>query len=92
MHPIEYKVRRKLAQWLWPELVREHEREVEKAEKLRRDTLSLLHRLWGKARSEDYVKTEWMELHSLIADAADIRVHFAKQGALKVWLWRTEVS
>ena len=92
MHSIESRLRRKLARWIWPELVREHELETEKAEKLRKDTLSLLHILWGKAKGEDYVKSEWTQLFLLVSDAADIRVHFARRGALKIWLWHTEVS
>ena len=84
MHPIEFSFRRKLADWICPDRVWQRELEAAKAEALRRETLTLLHKLWGKASSDTCVKSEWRRFQLLIEDAADLRVAEARDGGLRI--------
>lgn len=79
---IEYRLRRRLADWLSPELVLRREFEAAKAEMLCRETRVLLHRLWGKASSDTYMKSEWRRFQYLIETAAELRVSLAREGVV----------
>ena len=84
VHPIEYRLRRKLADWLCPERVQRREFEADKAELLCRETRVLLHELWGKASSDTYVKSQWGRFQYLIETAAELRVTLAREGVVEI--------
>lgn len=84
MHPIEYRLRRKLVDWLSPDRVVRRQAEAAKAEALLRETRSLLHRFWSTAPREGYVKNDWARFQILVEDAAELRVSLAREGDLVV--------
>ena len=81
---IEYRLRRKLADWLCPERIARRQAEATKAEALLYETRSLLHRFWSTAPREGYVKNDWARFQILIEDAAELRVSLAREGVLVV--------
>ena len=84
MHPLEFRLRRRLADWLCPARALRREYEAAKAEALRRETLTLLNKLWGKSSSDTYLKSEWRRFQYLIEDAAELRVEAARSGEIEI--------
>jgi hypothetical protein len=78
MHPIESRFRRRLSDWIWPEGARLRDLQAEEADRLAAEARSLLHSLWGAAKSLEYVKNDWNRLQYLLEDVGDLRAAFAR--------------